>query len=169
MANNGWRRPNRCECRKIPYRDETAALAAAASRCEDAGVPLHVYRCPGSRSWHLTSRGFRPESLKSRARIVAWHISVCRTLTWAGLLRKLGLDPDADQDRTPIRKVKYALAAFTELGLIARSDTRPPYITAADANGLLRVMAVGLEEYAAQRGFSLYHGYRLAKRGGSDG
>ncbi len=55
-----WRRPARCDCDKIPYRDETAALAAADKRGEDAGIPLRVYKCPGSTSWHLGQQRVPP-------------------------------------------------------------------------------------------------------------
>jgi len=47
------------------------------------------------------------------------------------------------------------LWVFVELGLVRMDDPRPPYIAAADDAGLLRVMQVGLQEYAESRGVSV--------------
>jgi hypothetical protein len=154
-GRRGWHRPSRCECDKIPYRDEAAALLAAAHRGEDAGIPLSVYKCPGSSSWHLTSRGFRPQALKTRPRVLAWHLSVRRVITWPELLREFGLDPDERTNAS--QKLSKALSAFTDLGLAVRwPGPRGAWVVeAADLDGLRRVMQVGLQEYAESRGTSV--------------
>jgi hypothetical protein len=152
-GRRGFPRPNRCDCGKIPYRDEAAALAAADTRSEDAGVPLHVYKCPGSSRWHLASRGFSPESLKTRPRILAWHLSVRRVITWDALMREFGFHPAERTNAS--RKLALTLRVFADLGLVNMDDPRPPYVTAVDFDGLLRVMQVGLQEYAESRGQSV--------------
>jgi hypothetical protein len=147
-----WRRPNRCECDKIPYRDEAAALAAAEGRGADADIPLTAYKCPGSTSWHLTGRGFHPRSLKTRPRIMAWHLSARRVMSLDGLYRELGVDPARGEDHRQRSRVSKVLRAFADLGLVRLDDPHRSYITAVDFDGLHRVTQVGLEEYAAAHG-----------------
>ena len=154
-GRHGWHRPARCDCDKIPYRGEEEALAAAAKRGEDAGIPLTVYKCPGSSSWHLTGRGFRPEALKTRPRIMAWHLTVRRVISLDGLYGELGLDPVPGEDRSQKAKAFRVLAAFADLGLVRLDDPRRSYVTAADDAGLRRVMQAGLQEYADSRGLSV--------------
>lgn len=151
LYGSGWRRPDHCDCGKIPYRDEAAALAAAGQRGEESGVSLTVYKCPGSARWHKTGRGFHPRSLRTRPRIIAWHVSALGVISYAGLYQALGLSPDPDQDRAVKSKVRKVLHAFADLGLVVRDEPRPRYVTAVDRAGLLRVMQVGLEEYADSR------------------
>jgi hypothetical protein len=150
-----WRRPARCDCDKIPYRDEAAALAAADKRGENAGIPLRVYKCPGSTSWHLTSRGFHPRSLKSRPRIIAWHLSVRRVISLDGLYRELGLNPAFGEDGRQKSRTGKVLRAFADLGLVRLDDPRRSYVTAVDFDGLRRVMQIGLQEYAEAHGLSV--------------
>jgi hypothetical protein len=150
-----WRRPNRCECDKIPYRDEAAALAAAESRGAYADIPLTVYKCPGSTSWHLTGRGFHPRALKTRPRIIAWHLSARRVMSLDGLYRELGVDPARGEEHRQRSKIGKVLRAFADLGLVRLDDPHRSYITAVDFDGLHRLMQVGLEEYAAAHGMSV--------------
>lgn len=154
-GRRGWRRPSKCECDKIPYRDEAAALAAADSRGADAGIPLTVYKCPGSTSWHLTGRGFHPRSLKTRPRIVAWHLSARRVMSLDGLYSELGVDPVLMEDHRQRSRVSKVLRAFADLGLVRLHDPRRGYVTAVDFDGLCRVMQVGLQEYAEAHGMSV--------------
>jgi hypothetical protein len=155
LYGGGWHRPNRCDCGKIPYRDESAALAAAELRREEFDIPFRAYKCPGTTRCHLATRGFRPEALKSRPRILAWHLSARRVISWDGLLREFGLDP-SESGRSKLAKSLFkTLQVFADLGLVNLNDPRPRYITAVDYDGLRRVMTVGLQEYAESRGVSV--------------
>ena len=69
-----------------------------------------------------------------------------------GPLREFGLDP-AESGRSKVAKSLFkALRVFAELGPVSLDEPRPPYVTAVDYDGLLRVMTVGLQEYAESRG-----------------
>lgn len=156
--DNGWQRPDRCGCGKIPYPDEASALAAAEVRKETFSVPFRAYRCPGTARWHLATRGFHPRALKSRPRIIAWHLTARRVMGFDGLLRELGLPSGFTSEKGAARKaakVREIVRIFADLGLVEVDDRRPPYISAVDYDGLHRVMAAGLEDYAASRGVSL--------------
>jgi hypothetical protein len=155
VYGRGWRRPNRCECDKIPYRDEAAALAAAEGRGADAGIPLTVYKCPGSTSWHLTGRGFHPRSLKTRPRIMAWYLSARRVMSFDGLCRQLGVDPACAEGHRQRSSVSKVLRTFADLSLVRLDDPHRSYVTAVDFDGLRRVMQVGLQEYAEAHGMSV--------------
>lgn len=159
-----WHRPNKCDCGKIPYRDEGTALAAAELRSEEIDMPLRAYKCPGTARWHIAARGFHPRALKSHARMLAWHLSARRVISRDALLGEFGLDPVADRGSSAMRKFNAILRAFQELELAKYGEPRPQYITAADQEGLRRVMAVGLEEYAGSRGFAVEHGRKLVAR-----
>jgi hypothetical protein len=90
--------------------------------------------------------------------MMAWYIDARRSITWSGLLNELRLqEPFVDRRASPaVKKVRKTLRVFAELGLVVVDDVqRPVRIAAADRMGLARVMAVGLEEYAASRGVSL--------------
>lgn len=142
--------PARCSCPKARYSDEAAAELAAAGRAADAGVPLRTYKCPGSRSWHIASRGFSRAALKTENRVIAWIISQNGGISYAGLYRELGLRPGRDEDLSAKKRARRIVHGFSELGLVTRDEpARGTYVTAADRAGLLRVMQVGLTEYAA--------------------
>ena len=70
-----------------------------------------------------------------------------------GLLREMGL-PITYTDPASARasRVRKIVSIFAELGLVELDDRHPPYITAKDYDGLTRVMAVGLEDYAREHG-----------------
>lgn len=148
-----FRRPRQCDCGKVRYRDEGAALAAAERRGAESGSGLRAYRCPGTSAWHLTARGFRPSSLKSDARILAWHVHVSRVTTRQQLRAKFGIKGDQDSwtapERNKAKKLSAILGELAALGLAQLGERGT--VTAADDAGLLRVMAVGLQEYAASR------------------
>ena len=154
-GGRAWRRPSRCECDKIRYRDEAAALAAAEGRGADAGILLTVYTCPGSTSWHLTGRGFHPRSLKTRPRIIAWYLSARRVASLDGRYRELGVNPAGGEDQRLKSSVSRVLRAFADLGLVRLDDPHKWYVTAVDFDGLRRVMQVGLQEYAEAHGMSV--------------
>jgi hypothetical protein len=163
-GRRAWHRPDRCDCGKIPYRDEAAALAAAELRREEFDTPFRAYKCSGTTRWHLATRGFRPEALKSRPRILAWHLSIRRVISWDGLLREFGLDPSESARSKVAKRLFKTLQVFAELGLVNLNDPRPPYITAVDYDGLFRVMTVGLQEYADSRGISVTKPIRDAEQ-----
>lgn len=154
LYTNKWTRPAKCDCAKVPYRNETAALAAADRQRERFDVPFRAYKCPGTSRWHLSTRGFRPEALKSRPRILAWHLTARQVITRDALLRECGLDP-TDPGSNPAAKARTALRIFAQLGLVSLDDPRRGYIRATDYEGLRRVMMVGLDEYAASHGMRI--------------
>lgn len=153
-----WTPPTRCDCGtgKIRYRNETQALAAAEAGSWDLGVPFRVYKCPGSSSWHKTTSGFRPEALRSRPRIMAWHLSARGAMTQDALIAGLGIEQFTD-DRGQRRKYGNAITTirvFAALGLVILDDPRPGYVSVASREGLRRVMMTGLEEYVRSAGIS---------------
>lgn len=162
-GRRGWRRPDKCDCGKIPYRDEAAARAAADRRGKEVGVELTVYQCPGSSRWHKTGRGFHPRALKTRPRIIAWQLSARRVMSRDGLYRELGVNPAAGEDRTVKSAIGKVLRAFADLGLVCLDDPHRGYVTAIDFDGLRRVMQVGLQEYAEARGMSVTRPPRAAR------
>lgn len=141
--------PGKCDCGKRSYRTETAALAAAEGSAETFGVPFRAYKCPGHRVWHVTSHGFHPRALKSRARVIAWHLDARRVTTRAYLYQRLGLAGPGDRKAKNVRDI---IREFARLGLVSRDDPKPGYLTVTGHSGLVRIMQVGLEEYAQSRG-----------------
>ncbi|XTZ18530.1 hypothetical protein ACQSSU_14745 [Micromonospora echinospora] len=151
-------RPERCRCNKIRYRTEEQARQAPNLPADHANLPFRVYRCPGSRSWHVATRGFSPASLRSTARIAAYfliredEITVQKLLT-RGML--LGIAPVVDS-RSPayqrrIKRTRSKMRDLVTLGLVAPGETPGSPYRAVDRAGLARVIEVGLEEYAAER------------------
>jgi hypothetical protein len=71
------------------------------------------------------------------------------------LLEQFGAGPEesawAPAERNKARKVSKILREFALLGLAGLNEPHAGYVTALDDAGLLRVMAVGLQEYAASR------------------
>jgi hypothetical protein len=155
IYDGSWRRPNKCGCHKVAYRDEAAALAAAELHGAEFDTQFRAYKCPGTTRWHLATRGFHPRALKSRPRILAWHISARGVISQEGLMHEVGLDPSANRASKAANRFFKTLKIFAELGLVKLDDPRPPYIKATDYDGLSRVMAVGLQEYAESRGVSI--------------
>ena len=140
-------RPWRCGCGKIRYQTEEEARATAERHPEIYGAGFHVYKCPGARPWHIATRGFHPRVLKSRGRILAYHISARRIVdvNWV-IEHELGLVPS-----TPAWRAAHRLVGdFVAWGLVRpveRPGTRT--VEAADADGLLRVISIGWEQYKA--------------------
>lgn len=120
----------------------------------DDGLHLRVYKCPGTAVWHLASRGFRPEALKSAARMVAWHVDHGNSLARESIFAGMHLDSRYGYDTRQKKKIRRVLKAFSDLGLVRLDDPAPGWVTAADRKGLLRVMMTGLEEYAGERGYA---------------
>lgn len=149
-----YRPPKRCGCGKIPYDSEAAVEAAIGRRGADPEfeeVVLRAYKCPGTDVWHMASRGFRPDALKSRNRIVAWYLSQ-GVRNRGGLLWELGLRTEEQQASRQAERVGTILGGFARLGLIAQDSPRRGYYEVVDRDGLYRVMQIGLAEYAAGRG-----------------
>jgi hypothetical protein len=126
-----------CGCGKRRFRDEDAALAAAAADRLAYGGEVAVYRCPGGLAWHLTSRGYTPEALRSVGRRLAF-----------ALLRhgEVGLG----DIRGPARHVQRCAEQLAALGL-AEPVTAAGRIRAVDPVGLARVVQVGLEAFTQER------------------
>lgn len=148
-----YRRARRCDCAKVPYRDEGAALAAADRLGAEFDTAFRAYMCPGTQVWHLATRGFHPRALKSDARVMAWHVSARGAVDRQWLLEQFGVGPDAraqpGAENNKARKLAKILRTFAELGLVELDVPRPGYVTVLDRAGLQRVMAVGLQEYEA--------------------
>jgi len=152
LYEQDWERPGSCSCGKRSWGSEADALAAAMRSARKFGGAFNVYRCPGSSVWHATTHGFTPKSLKSEARIAAWHLAKRpATREWA-LLAEMGI---GEWQSYKGRKLRAILRAFADLGLIALEQPGPGFVTATDPSGLRRVMAVGLQEYAESQGVGL--------------
>lgn len=148
-----WR-PGKCDCAKNFYWDEARALAAADRLGEIYDSDFRAYKCPGAAVWHLRTRGFTPESLRSRPRVTAWHLAARGATTPDTILDLMGL-PAWSSDRSERRKiasVRTTLEIFAALGLITADDPRPPYVSVASREGLTRVMMTGLDEYVRSLG-----------------
>lgn len=150
-----WHRPRRCQCAKVPHRTEADARRAPSLPSEMADLPFRVYRCPGSQSWHVATRGFHPRSLKTRARITAYYLlreenAGTRDLVYR--VRECGSWPQAEpESREHLRQLKkmgQMLRDMEILGLIERGVPAPGFHRPVDRAGLRRVIEVGLEEYA---------------------
>jgi hypothetical protein len=142
-------RPWRCGCNKIRYQAEEEARAVAERHPEIYGTDFHLYKCPGARPWHIATRGFHPRALKSRGRILAYHISARRIVdvNWV-IEHELGLTPNSP----PWRSAHRLVGDFAAWGLVRpveRPGTRT--VEAADEDGLLRVIQIGWEQYRADR------------------
>ena len=59
------------------------------------------------------------------------------------------------ENRSQKRSVASTPGAFADLGLVTLDDPHRTYGTAADFDGLRRVMQVGLQEYAEAHGHSV--------------
>jgi hypothetical protein len=142
-------RPWRCGCGKIRYRTEEEARAAADRHPEVYGTGFRVYKCPGARPWHIATRGFHPRALKSRGRIIAYHVSARKIVDTNWIVEdKLRLTPYTPGWRAAHRIIDD----FVAWGLVRQLD-RPGTRTveAADEDGLLRVIEVGCDEYRAEQ------------------
>ena len=132
-----------CSCGKKRYRDEESTLAAAAADTGTYGEPVTVYRCPGGTAWHLTTRGFTPEALRSAGRRLAY-----------ALLERDEVDPRevlARPDERRERRLRQCAEQMAGLGLV-RPGTGGR-LCAADRAGLARVVQVGLDAYCEEQPF----------------
>ncbi|SCL26139.1 hypothetical protein [Micromonospora inyonensis] len=151
-------RPEHCRCDKIRYRTEEQARQAPNLPTEHANLPFRVYRCPGSRSWHVATRGFSPANLRSTARIAAYFLIREDEITVLTLVRRgmlLGIapvvDPSSPAHQRRMKRARSKMRDLVTLGLAAPGDTPESPYRAVDRAGLARVIEVGLEEYAAER------------------
>ncbi len=143
-----WTPPRTCTCEKVAYPTEARALAAAGANGAAYDAQFSVYKCPGNPCWHLATRGFHPSSLKTRPRIMAFHLTAHGTISQDRLFQEMGLDPPVDKRRGAGKQIDNVLWTFRRLGLI---DEQPSHIRVTAYEGLRRIMAVGLQEYAAER------------------
>lgn len=150
-----WR-PGKCDCAKNSYSSEQRALAAADRYGGEYGSDFRVYKCPGSSSWHLRTRGFTAESLRSRPRVIAWHLTLRGAMAPDDILAALGLPAWSEDrsDRRKIAQVRTILEVFAALGLVTADDPHPPYVSVASREGLTRVLMTGLDEYVRSLGIS---------------
>ncbi|MFI5837243.1 hypothetical protein ACIA5A_26570 [Micromonospora sp. NPDC051300] len=138
-----------CRCGKKRYRDEPAALLAAATDQGSHGGLVSVYRCPGGSAWHLTAAGFVPEALRPLGRRLA-H----------ALIERGEIDLDAfvvevlrgrvRPDPRRSRRMADCARQLTELGLTT-TDPSGRRLSAVDRCGLARVVQIGLDGYAEER------------------
>ena len=142
-------RPWRCGCSKIRYHSEEAARATAERHPEVYGTDFHLYKCPGARPWHIATRGFHPRALKSRGRILAYHISARRIIdvNWV-IEHELALAPNTAAWRSAHRLVDDYVA-WGLVRPVARPGPRT--VEVADQEGLFRVIQIGWEQYRADR------------------
>ena len=130
-----------CSCGKKRYRDEPSALVAAAADGAAYGATVTVYRCPGGTAWHLTSRGFTPEALRSAGRRLAYALLADDEIEPLAVLTR----PDERRER----RVRQCAEQMIALGL-ARPGPNGS-LRAEDRAGLLRVVQVGLDAYAGEQ------------------
>ena len=122
-------RPWRCSCSKIRYQTEQDARAAAERHPEVYGT------------------GFHPRALKSRGRILAYHMSARRIVdvNWV-IEHELHLTPNTPAWRTAHRLVDDYVA-WGLVRPVERPGTRT--VQVADEDGLFRVIQIGWEQYRA--------------------
>jgi len=140
-------RPWRCSCSKIRYRSEEEARAVAERHPDVYGTGFHLYKCPGARPWHIATRGFHPRALRSRGRILAYHMSARRVIdvNWV-IEHELRLAPNSPAWRSAHRLVDDYVAS----GLVRpvdRPGTRTVEVT--DEDGLFRIIQIGWDQYRA--------------------
>ena len=153
-----WERPTHCRCKKIRYRTEQEARQSPGLPADQAHLPFRVYRCPGSRSWHIATRGFSPANLRSTARVAAFYLLREGEITVLELVRRgtlLGITSAAERG-TPkhskrMKRVRRTMRDLATLGVVTPGDTVHSPYRPLDRAGLARVIEVGLAEYAAER------------------
>jgi hypothetical protein len=155
LYGGNWDAPRTCGCRKVSYPDEGAALAAAERSAELFDIAFRAYKCPGHNCWHLATRGFHPRALKSQARVLAWHISARGVIARDWLFGQFGLHDEAARRLPKGKRLCQILDVFASLGLVRLDDPRHGYVRAVGYDGLRRVMEVGLQQYAHERGLDL--------------
>ncbi|MFI5937811.1 hypothetical protein [Actinoplanes sp. NPDC051494] len=124
-----------CRCGKKRYRDEQAALNAAARDQDTYGEEVAVYRCPGGLAWHLSAHGFTPEALPTVGRRLAY------ALLKGGVI---SLDDFA-------RPHRVRQCARQMIGLRLALPTDDDGLRAGDCRGLSRVVQIGLDGYAEEQ------------------
>jgi hypothetical protein len=142
-----YRYNRRCDCEKLPWRTEADARRHLTSD-DHYPAEARVYKCPASAVWHVSTRGFSPEALRSRARILAWHLSARRHVDLDDLARREFGFPRWNGNNDFNRLVRLMRVAG-----LARWDADRPgrYLAAVDNDGLYRVCEVGLHEYLLER------------------
>lgn len=130
-----------CRCGKKRYRDEEAAVVAAAADTGAFGGTVTAYRCPGGLAWHLTAHGYLPEGLRTVGRRLAHELLTHGEADLAAFRAGLPAGRHARADRCAEQ-----LAA-----LGAAHRTAPGRLTAADPVALRRVIQIGLDAYAQER------------------
>ena len=138
-----------CACGKKRYRDEPAALAAAAADQRAYGVAAQVYRCPGGLAWHLTSRGFTPQALPSVGRRLAFELLASGEVDLDDFVARAYPRPRGPDPRRRDRAGRCA-GQMAALGLVAGVGTTGR-LRALDRPGLARVVQIGLDAYAQER------------------
>ncbi|WP_433304057.1 hypothetical protein ACQP2F_13810 [Actinoplanes sp. CA-030573] len=133
-----------CGCGKRRFRDERSALAAAETDQRTYGGIVAVYRCPGGLAWHLSAHGFTPGALRSIGRRLAYELAEHGRIDVAEFRGRV-----TGGDLRRSARVDRCAEQMTELGLTRRTDDG---LVAADRPGLLRVVQIGLDAYARERG-----------------
>lgn len=86
-----------CECPRDPYPDEPAALAALADG--RYGPAARAYKCSRSSTWHIAGHGYELSTMRTQARLLAWHLHRHGWADTVDVSRQLGLD-DSDWSAT---------------------------------------------------------------------
>ncbi len=141
-----------CDCGKVRYRTEQDAQKAANRDHNTHGGVITTYRCPGGLAWHVTSKGFLPESLRTIGRRLAYELLMHDQVDLDDFRRRvLRLSPD---DRA-WRRVRQYAKEMTAAGLAAEAETgegrKSGLFSPVDRDGLKRVVQVGLDTYLAER------------------
>jgi hypothetical protein len=132
-----------CRCGKKRYRDEEAALAAAAQDSAEHGEACTAYRCPGGLAWHVTSSGYLPQALRTVGRRLAHE------LLTAGVVELPDFRVRVIRDERKRRRLDRVAADLVTAGIAG--EDRPGALRAADRDALRRIVQVGLDAYLAER------------------
>jgi len=142
--------PNsRCRCGKLSWSSEPAATAALKLAQGNGHYPdaARVYKCPAISRWHIATRGFHPSALKSRARIIAWHLCERGLIDLSAIaMREFRMTKWISNKR-----FSEDIEVIVNAELACWDASHPGYLAAVDKPGLFRVCEIGLREYLIER------------------
>jgi hypothetical protein len=157
-VGTGYIQPYTCGCSKDRYEDEDHARAALAAAADHYGPDARVYKCSGYRAWHIATRGFGLEAMKTHGRTLSWYLLRYGYVDFLRVGEEHFALGEADRRSYPgcaptkgwVRYFTDSVERLVTLGLAAYNPCGG-VLVAVDYAGLLRVCEVGLRLYAAER------------------